>query len=82
MRIIRIPRGDLLWDHGVTSLLCTGVTTLGWATSPHFRCANLLMVPKFLGKEGRLYVVSFVFAAIYNGKVPPYPCGVLGAGGL
>uniref|UniRef100_A0A8D2NP37 Uncharacterized protein n=1 Tax=Zosterops lateralis melanops TaxID=1220523 RepID=A0A8D2NP37_ZOSLA len=43
------------------------VTTLGWATSPHFRCANLLMVPKFLGKEGRLYVVSFVFAAIYNG---------------
>ncbi|XP_014744805.1 PREDICTED: DC-STAMP domain-containing protein 2-like [Sturnus vulgaris] len=45
----------------------TGVTALGWATSPHFRCANLLMVPKFLGKEGRLYVVSFVFAAIYNG---------------
>ncbi|KAM4880597.1 E3 ubiquitin-protein ligase DCST1 [Sylvia borin] len=45
----------------------TGVTTLGWATSPHFRCANLLMVPKFLGKEGRLYVLSFVFAAIYNG---------------
>uniref|UniRef100_A0A8C3NNG9 Uncharacterized protein n=1 Tax=Cyanoderma ruficeps TaxID=181631 RepID=A0A8C3NNG9_9PASS len=51
------------WD----TLLCTGVTTLGWATSPHFRCANLLMLPKFLGKEGRLYVVSFVFAAIYNG---------------
>ncbi|XP_068031301.1 E3 ubiquitin-protein ligase DCST1 [Anomalospiza imberbis] len=45
----------------------TGVTALGWATSPHFRCANLLMVPKFLGKEGRLYVLSFVFAAIYNG---------------
>ncbi|XP_056366025.1 DC-STAMP domain-containing protein 2 isoform X2 [Oenanthe melanoleuca] len=45
----------------------TGVTALGWATSPHFRCANLLMVPKFLGKEGRLYVVSFVFAAIYSG---------------
>ncbi|CAN8206785.1 unnamed protein product [Coccothraustes coccothraustes] len=44
-----------------------GVTALGWATSPHFRCANLLMVPKFLGKEGRLYVLSFVFAAIYNG---------------
>uniref|UniRef100_A0A8C3N3L5 Uncharacterized protein n=1 Tax=Geospiza parvula TaxID=87175 RepID=A0A8C3N3L5_GEOPR len=49
------------------SLLCTGVTALGWATSPHFRCANLLMVPKFLGKEGRLYVLSFVFAAVYNG---------------
>nr|XP_041577097.1 uncharacterized protein LOC100218926 [Taeniopygia guttata] len=45
----------------------TVVTALGWATSPHFRCANLLMVPKFLGKEGRLYVISFVFAAIYNG---------------
>ncbi|XP_031949599.1 DC-STAMP domain-containing protein 2 [Corvus moneduloides] len=45
----------------------TGVSALGWATSPHFRCANLLMVPKFLGKEGRLYVLSFVFAAIYNG---------------
>ncbi|XP_058677522.1 E3 ubiquitin-protein ligase DCST1 [Ammospiza caudacuta] len=44
-----------------------GVTALGWATSPHFRCANMLMVPKFLGKEGRLYVLSFVFAAIYNG---------------
>ncbi|XP_005532418.1 PREDICTED: DC-STAMP domain-containing protein 1 [Pseudopodoces humilis] len=45
----------------------TVVTALGWATSPQFRCANMLMVPKFLGKEGRLYVVSFVFAAIYNG---------------
>ncbi|XP_039943894.1 DC-STAMP domain-containing protein 2-like [Hirundo rustica] len=45
----------------------TGVTALGWATSPHFRCANLLMLPKFLGKEGRLYVVSVVFAAIYSG---------------
>ncbi|NXH38467.1 DCST1 ligase, partial [Dicaeum eximium] len=44
-----------------------GITALGWATSPHFRCANLLMLPKFLGKEGRLYVLSFVFAAIYNG---------------
>ncbi|XP_032569250.1 DC-STAMP domain-containing protein 2 [Chiroxiphia lanceolata] len=47
----------------------TGVTALGWATSPHFRCANLLMVPKCLGKEGRLYVLSFVFAAIYHGPV-------------
>ncbi|KAM6226066.1 E3 ubiquitin-protein ligase DCST1 [Porphyrio hochstetteri] len=46
-----------------------GVTALGWATSPHFRCASLLMAPKFLGKEGRLYVLSFVFAAIYNGPV-------------
>ncbi|XP_027641643.2 E3 ubiquitin-protein ligase DCST1 [Falco peregrinus] len=46
-----------------------GVTTLGWAVSPHFRCATLLMVPKFLGKEGRVYVLSIVLAAIYNGPV-------------
>ncbi|XP_075032029.1 E3 ubiquitin-protein ligase DCST1 [Calonectris borealis] len=47
----------------------TGVTALGWATSPHFRCASLLVAPKFLGKEGRVYVLSFVLAAIYNGPV-------------
>ncbi|KAF4802334.1 DC-STAMP domain-containing protein 2-like protein [Turdus rufiventris] len=52
---------------GFGMLLGLGVTALGWATSPHFRCANLLVVPKFLGKEGRLYVVSFVLAAIYSG---------------
>ncbi|KAM9264326.1 E3 ubiquitin-protein ligase DCST1 [Morus bassanus] len=46
-----------------------GVTALGWATSPHFRCASLLMAPKFLGKEGRVYVLSFVLVAIYNGPV-------------
>ncbi|XP_040982079.1 E3 ubiquitin-protein ligase DCST1 isoform X3 [Aquila chrysaetos chrysaetos] len=46
-----------------------GVTALGWATSPHFRCASLLVAPKFLGKEGRVYVLSFVLAAIYNGPV-------------
>ncbi|XP_054038459.1 LOW QUALITY PROTEIN: E3 ubiquitin-protein ligase DCST1 [Rissa tridactyla] len=46
-----------------------GVTALGWATSPHFRCATLLVAPKFLGKEGRVYVLSFVLAAIYNGPV-------------
>ncbi|XP_064899072.1 E3 ubiquitin-protein ligase DCST1 isoform X1 [Columba livia] len=46
-----------------------GITTLGWATSPHFRCANLLMAPKFLGKEGRVYVLSLVLAAIYKGPV-------------
>lgn len=47
------------------------MTALGWATSPHFRCASLLVAPKFLGKEGRVYVLSFVLAAIYNGRVPP-----------
>ncbi|KAM9214667.1 E3 ubiquitin-protein ligase DCST1 [Leptosomus discolor] len=46
-----------------------GVTALGWATSPHFRCASLLLAPKFLGKEGRVYVLSFVLAGIYNGPV-------------
>uniref|UniRef100_A0A8C8B3W9 Uncharacterized protein n=1 Tax=Otus sunia TaxID=257818 RepID=A0A8C8B3W9_9STRI len=51
------------------SLLPAGLTTLGWATSPHFRCASLLMGPKFLGKEGRVYILSFVLAAIYNGPV-------------
>lgn len=51
----------------------TGITTLGWATSPHFRCANLLMAPKFLGKEGRVYVLSLVLAAIYKGGIPPCP---------
>ncbi|XP_040395233.1 E3 ubiquitin-protein ligase DCST1 isoform X2 [Cygnus olor] len=46
-----------------------GVTVLGWATSPHVRCASLLVAPKFLGKEGRVFVLSFVLAAIYNGPV-------------
>ncbi|KAM6039311.1 E3 ubiquitin-protein ligase DCST1 [Chlamydotis macqueenii] len=46
-----------------------GVTALGWATSPHFRCASLLVAPKFLGKEGRVYVLSIALAAIYNGPV-------------
>ena len=53
---------------------------MGWATSPHFRCASLLVVPKFLGKEGRIYVLSFVLAAIYNGRVPPRPCPRRGRG--
>ncbi|XP_074784872.1 E3 ubiquitin-protein ligase DCST1 [Athene noctua] len=51
------------------SCVLTGLTALGWATSPHFRCASLLMGPKFLGKEGRVYILSFVLAAIYNGPV-------------
>ncbi|PKK18501.1 DC-STAMP domain containing 1, partial [Columba livia] len=57
---------------GLKMQLCfglMGITTLGWATSPHFRCANLLMAPKFLGKEGRVYVLSLVLAAIYKGPV-------------
>ncbi|KAM8986117.1 E3 ubiquitin-protein ligase DCST1 isoform 1-T2 [Ara ararauna] len=46
-----------------------GVTALGWAMSPHFRCASLLVVPKLFGKEGRVYILSLVLAAIYNGPV-------------
>ncbi|XP_019466821.1 E3 ubiquitin-protein ligase DCST1-like, partial [Meleagris gallopavo] len=42
---------------------------LGWALSPHIRCASLLVVPKFLGKEGRIFVLSLVIAAIFNGPV-------------
>ncbi|XP_068271216.1 E3 ubiquitin-protein ligase DCST1 [Nyctibius grandis] len=47
----------------------SGVTALGWATSPHFRCATMLLAPKFLGKEGRVYVLSIVLASIYSGPV-------------
>ncbi|KAJ7307338.1 hypothetical protein JRQ81_009348 [Phrynocephalus forsythii] len=46
-----------------------GVTALGWAVSPHFRCASLLVVPKFLGKEGRIYVLTYVLTTIYDGPV-------------
>lgn len=71
------PRGGSLRDGGDSSPLPAGVTALGWATSPHFRCASLLIAPKFLGKEGRVYVLSFVLVAIYNGRVsssPASPC--------
>ncbi|CAM5175019.1 unnamed protein product, partial [Eretmochelys imbricata] len=43
-----------------------GVSALGWGISPHFRCASLLVVPKFLGKEGRLYLLTYVLAAVYD----------------
>uniref|UniRef100_A0A8C3TBF9 Uncharacterized protein n=1 Tax=Chelydra serpentina TaxID=8475 RepID=A0A8C3TBF9_CHESE len=42
---------------------------LGWGVSPHFRCASLLVAPKFLGKEGRLYLLTYVLAAIYDGPI-------------
>lgn len=62
------------WGSGDSSLLLAGVTALGWATSPHIRCASLLVAPKFLGKEGRVFILSFVLAAIYNGRDPhPLP---------
>ncbi|CAM5174492.1 unnamed protein product, partial [Eretmochelys imbricata] len=46
-----------------------GVSALGWGISPHFRCASLLVVPKFLGKEGRLYLLTYVLAAVYDGPI-------------
>ncbi|KAJ6656984.1 hypothetical protein lerEdw1_002985 [Lerista edwardsae] len=47
----------------------TSVGALGWATSPHFRCASLLVIPKFLGKEGRLYILTYLLATIFDGPV-------------
>lgn len=41
---------------------------MGWGTSPHIRCASLLLVPKMLGKEGRLFVLGYALAAIYEGE--------------
>ncbi|CAI5798314.1 E3 ubiquitin-protein ligase DCST1 [Podarcis lilfordi] len=52
-------------------LMCgmAGVAALGWGTSPHFRCASLLVVPKFLGKEGRIYILTYVLARVFDGPV-------------
>ncbi|XP_017723250.1 PREDICTED: DC-STAMP domain-containing protein 1 isoform X2 [Rhinopithecus bieti] len=46
-----------------------GLGAMGWGTSPHIRCASLLLVPKMLGKEGRLFVLGYALAAIYVGPV-------------
>ncbi|XP_067169208.1 E3 ubiquitin-protein ligase DCST1 [Apteryx mantelli] len=46
-----------------------GASALGWATSPRFRCASLLVAPKFVGKEGRVFVLSYALATIYDGPV-------------
>nr|XP_020021721.1 DC-STAMP domain-containing protein 1 [Castor canadensis] len=44
-----------------------GMGAIGWGTSPHIRCASLLLIPKMLGKEGRLLVLGYALAAIYAG---------------
>ncbi|XP_004871521.1 DC-STAMP domain-containing protein 1 isoform X2 [Heterocephalus glaber] len=44
-----------------------GLGAIGWGTSPHIRCASLLLVPKMLGKEGRLFVLGYALAAVYAG---------------
>ncbi|XP_017201334.3 E3 ubiquitin-protein ligase DCST1 isoform X1 [Oryctolagus cuniculus] len=46
-----------------------GLGAMGWGTSPHIRCASLLLVPKMLGREGRLFVLGYALAAIYEGPV-------------
>ncbi|XP_040855302.1 E3 ubiquitin-protein ligase DCST1 [Ochotona curzoniae] len=46
-----------------------GLGAVGWGTSPHIRCASMLLVPKMLGKEGRLFVLGYALAAIYEGPV-------------
>lgn len=44
---------------------------MGWGTSPRIRCASLLLIPKMLGKEGRLVVLGYALAAIYEGECAP-----------
>nr|XP_060500729.1 E3 ubiquitin-protein ligase DCST1 isoform X3 [Panthera onca] len=51
----------------VTLYSLVGLGAMGWGTSPHIRCASLLLVPKMLGKEGRLFVLGYALAAIYEG---------------
>ncbi|KAM9324989.1 E3 ubiquitin-protein ligase DCST1 [Gastrophryne carolinensis] len=40
---------------------------IGWGTSRYFRCTCLIIIPNILGKEGRVYLLVFVMAAIYEG---------------
>uniref|UniRef100_A0A8C4WEH0 DC-STAMP domain containing 1 n=1 Tax=Gopherus evgoodei TaxID=1825980 RepID=A0A8C4WEH0_9SAUR len=66
--------GQYLWVVGRNHRLSqphshAGVSALGWGVSPHFRCASLLVAPKFLGKEGRLYLLTYVLAAVYDGPI-------------
>ncbi|XP_016076856.1 PREDICTED: DC-STAMP domain-containing protein 1 [Miniopterus natalensis] len=46
-----------------------GSGAMGWGISPHIRCASLLLVPKMLGKEGRLFVLGYALTAIYEGPM-------------
>lgn len=45
-----------------------GLGAIGWGTSPHTRCASVLLIPKMLGKEGRLFALGYALAAIYKGE--------------
>lgn len=48
--------------------LSIGLGAIGWGISPHIRCASLLLVPKMLGKEGRLFIMGYALASIYKGE--------------
>ncbi|XP_063482723.1 E3 ubiquitin-protein ligase DCST1 isoform X3 [Symphalangus syndactylus] len=63
------PVTAFLLGAGAGGLLAIGLGAMGWGTSPHIRCASLLLVPKMLGKEGRLFVLGYALAAIYVGPV-------------
>ncbi|XP_077799365.1 E3 ubiquitin-protein ligase DCST1 isoform X2 [Macaca mulatta] len=63
------PVTAFLLGAGAGGLLAIGLGAMGWGTSPHIRCASLLIVPKMLGKEGRLFVMGYALAAIYVGPV-------------
>ncbi|XP_036720075.1 E3 ubiquitin-protein ligase DCST1 isoform X2 [Balaenoptera musculus] len=63
------PVSAFLLGAGTGGLLAIGLGAISWGTSPHIRCASLLLVPKMLGKEGRLFVLGYALAAIYEGPV-------------
>ncbi|KAM5256610.1 E3 ubiquitin-protein ligase DCST1 isoform 2-T2 [Ctenodactylus gundi] len=63
------PITAFLLGAGTGGLLAIGLGATGWGMSPHIRCASLLLVPKMLGKEGRLFVLGYALAAIYAGPV-------------
>ncbi|XP_007946705.1 E3 ubiquitin-protein ligase DCST1 [Orycteropus afer afer] len=60
-----------IYEHQKMMMLYSlvGLGAMGWGTSPHIRCASLLILPKMLGKEGRLFVLGYAMAAIYEGPV-------------
>uniref|UniRef100_A0A8C6D908 DC-STAMP domain containing 1 n=1 Tax=Moschus moschiferus TaxID=68415 RepID=A0A8C6D908_MOSMO len=63
------PVSAFLLGAGTGGLLAIGLGVVGWGTSPHIRCASLLLIPKMLGKEGRLFVLGYALAAICEGPV-------------
>ncbi|KAG8519994.1 E3 ubiquitin-protein ligase DCST1, partial [Galemys pyrenaicus] len=65
----QFPVTAVLLGAGTGGLLAVGLGAVGWGTSPHIRCASLLLVPKMLGKEGRLFVLGYALAAIYEGPL-------------